>query len=319
MLSRHAEDLYWAGRYIERAEDTARMLDVTYHGLLESPDTGSEQAWRDLLTVLYLDATFPHEQVTAANVTRFLVLDDTNPGSIVSSVARARENTRGVRDRVSTEFWEAVNRLYLDLQGRDLERDLATQPYEVYRMVKTRCQTISGVAFETMPRDDGYRFQLLGRMLERAEMTCRMLSVRYSEPDEAKAARQFHEWVTVLKSVSAFEAYLKEHRAAVDADRVLEFLLVSADFPRSVLFCLRDAEEELDALVSAERRTAAQRLLGKARAKLEFFDVAEVVEEGLEPFLEGLQEEIWRVGDAIDAHFFKSGADLALHAYEAIT
>ncbi len=317
MLSRHAEDLYWAGRYIERAEDTARLLDVTYHGLLESPPAEAPAAWRELLDVLFLQGAFGDPAaINAATVTRFLVLDPDNHGSILAAVARARENVRGVRDRVSTELWEAINTFYLELVDRDLPADLADRPYEVYRLVKHECQAIAGVANETMPRDDGYRFLVLGRMIERAEMTCRMLAVRYARLRRG-AGPAFHQWVAVLKSVSAYEAYLKEHRAAMDATRVLEFLLLSPDFPRSVLFSLSTAETHLADLIAPGAGAAATRLLGMARARLEFCEVDEVLAGGLDDFLEEVQTEIWRVDQAIDRHFFRSGADLDLHAYEA--
>ncbi len=317
MLSRHAEDLYWAGRYVERAEDTARLLDVTYHGLLESPPGEAPAAWRELLDVLFLqDAFSGPEGVSASTVTDFLVLDASNPGSIVATVERARENVRGVRDRVSTELWEAINTFHLELRDRDLAADLADRPYEVYRLVKHECQAIAGVANETMPRNDGYRFFVLGRMIERAEMSCRMLAVRYARLRRSAAGPAFHQWVAVLKSVSAYEAYLKEHRAAMDPTRVLEFLLLSPEFPRSVLFCLRAAESELGALIPDAEGAPATRALGMVRARLEFCDIDEILAEGLDEFLEAIQDEIFRVDQAIDRHFFHSGTDLDLHFYE---
>ncbi len=314
MLSRHAEDLFWTGRYIERAEDTARLLDVTYHKLLESSPGEATATWREVLEVLYLDDEFAGDDGDAFAVTEFLVLDPDNAGSIWSAVARARENARGLRDRISTELWEAINTFNLELRARDLSAELATQPYQAYRWVKNCCQMIAGVAAETMPRNDGYRFLLLGRMLERAEMTCRLLAVRYHRLGGG-ATIDFHWWLALLNSVSAFEAYLKEHRAALDAHRILEFLLLSPDFPRSVLFCLRAAESELDALIGDDVRITAQRLLGRVRARVEFSDVAELMEEGLNGWLDALQEDIWDVGEAIDVHFFRHGADLDLHAY----
>ncbi len=166
-----------------------------------------------------------------------------------------------------------------------------------------------------MPRDDGYRFLLLGRMIERAEMTCRMLAVRYSRLRAAGTAA-YHQWVAALKSVSAYEAYLKEHRAALDPTRVLEFLLLSPTFPRSVLFSLQAAESQLADLMPADEVAPAPRLLGMVRARLEFCDVADVLAEGLHEFLEEVQEEIYGVDQAIDEHFFRAGTALDLIAYE---
>jgi len=180
VLARLAENLFWAGRYIERAEDTARMVDVTYHTQLESPYGEVELAWQQLLDVLHLRAAYgaPIEPLT---VMRFLVLDADHPGSITASVTRARENIRSVRELVSTELWEAVNDLHLALDARDLGRELSEQPFELFRTVRRMSMTIYGVASETMPRDEGWRFMALGRLLERAEMTCRLIDVRYAQ------------------------------------------------------------------------------------------------------------------------------------------
>ena len=160
MLARHAESLFWMGRYMERAEDTARMLDVTYHGLLESPPEEATRSWLDLLSVLNLDQVFAerNDEASAGHVSEFLVLDDKNAGSIVSPSDTARENARTVRELISTELWEALNTFCLELRARNLRADLEDQPYELYGLVKRRCQMVAGVAAETMARDDGWRF-----------------------------------------------------------------------------------------------------------------------------------------------------------------
>ena len=196
MLARHAESLFWAGRQIERAEDTARMLDVTYHGLLEAMPWEAERSWKDLLKVLWLDRPFAEleQGVRAATVSEFLVFDPDNPGAIVSAVSSARENARAARELISSELWQAINTFHLELRSRNLRADVEARPHELYEFVKRSCQTISGVAVETMPRDDGWRFLQLGWMLERAEMTCRLLDVRYSQL--VSAGR--HRWVPPL-------------------------------------------------------------------------------------------------------------------------
>jgi uncharacterized alpha-E superfamily protein len=319
MLSRHAEDLFWAGRYIERAEDTARLLDVTYHGLLESPLADASAAWRELLEVLSLEQRFAerHAAVTGAGVSEFLVLEGANPGAITSAVSRARENARNVRERISSELWEAINTFHLELRGRDLREDLERQPYQLYALVKNRCQTIAGVASETMSRDDGWRFLLLGRMLERAEMTCRLLSVRFGTQASSGLHADVHYWMAVLKSVAAFEAYLKVKRAEIERTDVLEFLLLSREFPRSVLFCLRASERELSQLGGGRQPSRPERLLGRLRADLEFSDVGEMLEHGLPDALETLQDGILAVADAVAAQFFRGSHSPALHAFEA--
>lgn len=318
MLSRHAESLFWIGRYIERAEDTARMLDVTYHNVLESPPAESTRVWQELLEVLFLEGNLEPEHLNAAQVSRFLVADLENPGSIAAAIGFARENARGVRDRISTELWETINRFYLDLREMDLGARLDVHPYEVFRFARERCQMIAGVAAQTMARDDGYRFILLGLMLERAEMACRLLTVRYARLLRAGGPMAFHAWLAVLKSLSAYEAYIKEHRAAFDAARVLEFLMLSPDFPRSVLFSLRVAETQLKELVGEGNEPDLVRLMGRVRAEAEFCDINEVLGTGLDQYLDSLQDDIYRVASAIDIHFFKAGTDLDLRSYEAI-
>lgn len=316
MLARLAENLFWAGRYLERAEDTALMLDVTYHGRLESPPEEVGIVWWGLLEVLHLADVFSerHDQATDQTVAEFLVLDQGNPGSIAASVGLVRENMRSVRELVSTELWQAVNTFWLDLRARDLRSDLAEQPHELYRTVKLRCHTIYGVASETMPRDDGWRFMVLGRMLERAEMTCRLLNVRCAQLTASPHAG-FHDWVGVLKSASGFEAYRKSYKATMDPDRVVEFLLTGEHFPRSVLFCLRAAEANLAKLGPLGVVTPPQRLLGRLRAELEYRDIDELLSD-LHRFLDSAQEQVWAVAEAVADQFFRHDlhAELQVHA-----
>jgi uncharacterized alpha-E superfamily protein len=318
MLARLAENLFWAGRYIERAEDIALLLDVTYHGLLESPPAEASAAWKDLLDVLQVGDAFAAtgRPLDATGVSEFLVLEESIPVSIISCVAHTRENGRSVRELVSSELWQTINSFYLDLQARDLRTDLARNPHELYGTVKLRCQTIYGVASETMPRDDGWRFMMLGRMLERAEMTCRLLNVRYAQLTASPHAG-FHDWVGVLKSASAFEAYRKSYKARMDPAQVVQFLLFREDFPRSVLFCLRAAESGLGKLGPLGQVTRPQRLLGRIRAELEFRDIEELLDEGLHEFLDRVQEQVWLVADAVADQFFRHElrSDLELHAH----
>ncbi|HEY7469727.1 MAG TPA: alpha-E domain-containing protein [Acidimicrobiia bacterium] len=314
MLSRHAEDLFWLGRYVERAEDTARMLDVTYHNLLESPTTPEATAWSELLEVLYLDKTYSGPLQGRA-VSAYLVADRGNAGSIVSAVGRARDNARGLRDRISTELWEAINVFYLDLARTEFVIAVEKQAYEVFRTIKSRCQLISGVAAQTMPRDEGYRFMLLGWLLERAEMTCRLLAVRYARLAAREEKMGFHAWVSVLKSVSAYEAYLKTHDASLDPTDVLEFLLLDQEFPRSVLYCLQHVERLYDQLEGPDEHSSAERAIGRVRARAQYCDIEAIVNEGLDEFLEDLQKEIYEVSNEIEEQYFRAGTDLQLHSY----
>jgi uncharacterized alpha-E superfamily protein len=321
MLSRHAEHLFWTGRYVERAADTARMLDVTYHGLLGEPVAEARQGWLDLLDVLHLGRQFAdtHQVVDARTVSNFLVVDPTNPGAIVPCVHKARENARSVRELVSTELWESINNFWLELQVRDLARDLDQQPYELYGLVRRRCQEVAGTATETMPHDDGWRFLLLGSMLERAEMTCRLLNVRFAPFTEGEDELGFHQAVHVLKSASASEAFRRAHPAAMTLENVIEFLLMSPTFPRSVLFCLQSAETELLQLDAPGRLSRALRVLGRRRADLEFADVAELLAGDIHAFLDEVQNDVRRAAELVAVQFFRHAEEFAVfHSLESI-
>jgi uncharacterized alpha-E superfamily protein len=326
MLARLAENLFWAGRYVERAEDTARMVDVTYHTLLESPFGEAGRAWEQLLEVLHLRSTWEERGLgstaDAEAVVRFLVLDPENAGSIAAATARARENVRSVRELVSSELWEAVNDLHLEIRSRDLDRDVAEQPSELLRLVRNASMAIYGVASETMPRDAGWRFLALGRLIERAEMTCRLIDVRYGQLDSLRVPTRrdvvvedggFHHWVAVLKSASSFEAYRRRYRASTDPVDVIEFLLLADDMPRSVVYCLTSAMRQLEAL-SGGRPSRAVRLLGRTTSSLQYRDVAELLDEDLHEFLEDVQLRIQEVAEAVADEFFRHQPPGAMHA-----
>jgi uncharacterized alpha-E superfamily protein len=333
MLARLAENLFWAGRYVERAEDTTRMVDVTYHTLLESAPDVAAHTWEQLLDVLHVHGAFGDEPIDPDRVVRFLVLDPANPGSITASISRARENTRSVRELVSSELWEAVNDLHLALRSRDLEEELEDQPFSLFRAIRRDCMTIYGVASETMPRDEGWRFMALGRLLERAEMTCRLIDVRYAQlealaapsgrlagegergPQSADRA-DFQYWITVLKSASAFEAYRRRYRSSMDPADIVEFLLLEPDLPRSVLYSLTSAMRQLESLAEG-RASRATRQLGRTTASLQYRDVSELFDVGLHSFLDGVQNQIAEVAETVADEFFRHHPSGVMHAIAA--
>lgn len=319
MLARHAEDLFWAGRYLERAEDTARLLDVTYHGVLEGTAGDPAEAWQELLEVLQLQHAYRalHGPVTASAVEDFLVLDESNASSIMAAFAHARDNGRNVREHLSTELWEALNSSYLELRRDESAAELAAHPHEFYRRVRGLCHHVAGAASETMARRDAWRFLLLGRLLERAEMTCRLLSVRFPREPEPTAPHELHHWLVVLNSVSALESYTRAFGAEILPVRVLELLLLSPDFPRSVLFCLRAAEAQLAELEGGAATARVQRTLGRIRAELEFLDVAELLARAGDDPLERTQLAIREVADRIEDAYFARGPIPERHVYES--
>lgn len=313
MLARHAESLFWAGRYLERAEQTARLLDVTYHGSLQVAGDETRDAWAAVLDILQSRTDFERRRrpIDETSVCEFLVLDRTNPGCIVSSIAAARENFRTVREHLSTEMWESLNRFHLDLQARNLSADLAGEPYVLYELVKVRCQTVSGVANQSMPRDEGYSFLQLGWMIERALLTCRLLDVNYPSlsPDN------YDSLLLTLRSASSLEAYRRSFQSSTNPMHVVAFLLQAPQFPRSVLFCLQQAESSLANIPLAPgARSRARRLLGRIRSELEFADVNELAANGLGEALDSLQWDIGEVADVVASQYFRVGDEFSLHS-----
>jgi uncharacterized alpha-E superfamily protein len=247
MLSRIAESLYWFGRYIERAEDTARILDVHYHLLLEDPEVNEAAACRALLEVMGVGDEAKGITLDADSVTRLLAYDPIYGGSIVGAISAAWENGRGAREAVSAEMWRCLN---------------ATD------WIKERSAIMAGLADSTMSRDDGWRFLVLGRSVERVDMTTRLLSARHREGWGTAG------WITTLRCCSAHEAYLRTYHQAVDASLAAEFLLLDRLFPRSLFHALSTAEQCLAELDPRFGRTGledeARRTLGRARTGLEF-------------------------------------------------
>src|ERR1700737_4695008 len=301
MLARNAEALYWIGRYVERADDTARILDVTVHQLLEDSSVAPDQASRTLLRVLGIEP--PKTALDVWSLTDIVAYSrDTDGGcSIVNAISAARENARGAREVTSTEIWECLNTTYNALA----ERERAAKrlgPHEFLSFVEGRAAMFAGLADSTLSRDDGYRFMVLGRAIERVDMTVRMLLSRVGDSASSPA------WVTVLRSAGAHDTYLRTYRGVLDANRVVEFILLDRLFPRSVFYSLKMAEHNLDELlhnpysrigITAE----AQRLLGQARSELEFVEPG-VLLESLEMRLASLQKTCYDVGEALAVQYF---------------
>ncbi len=316
MLSRIAESLFWVGRYLERAEDTTRILDVQIHQLLEGSTQDEDLASRVLRSVMGV----PDGAGTAAQgagspeldlgaVTALLAFDTTQPSSIVSSLVGARENARGVRESISSELWECLNATYVALDQR-VATARAIGPHAFFRFakfVKERVALGNGIAESTMSRDDGWHFLVLGRSLERADMTVRLLGVRLNLPESAA------DWVTTLRCCSAHEAYLRTYHGSVDAAHATEFLLLDRLFPRSAYFALATAEDCLGALGTDRGRVAsgdqARRILGRARGALEHRQIDELVED-LPAHLETLQQACSQAALAVAERFFHREAEL---------
>ncbi|MFV0495986.1 alpha-E domain-containing protein [Mycobacterium sp.] len=301
MLARNAEALYWIGRYVERADDTARILDVVVHQLLEDSSVDPDPASRLLLKVLGIEA--PDYQLDVWSLTDLVAFKPNTSGgcSIVDAVLGARENARSAREVTSSETWECINTTYHALP----ERERAAKrlgPHEFLSFIEGRAAMFAGLADSTLSRDDGYRFMVLGRAIERVDMTVRLLLSRVGDSASSPT------WVTLLRSTGAHDTYLRTYRGALDAARVVEFMMLDRLFPRSVFYSLRLAEHNLAELLNKQHSrvgatTEAQRLLGQARSELEFVAPGALLET-LEHRLAGLQKTCRDVGGALEAQYF---------------
>ncbi len=316
MLSRIAESLYWFGRYVERAEHTARLLDVNYHAIVEAPlATGGRsivaEQWAPLLASTGSEEGFRmhFDRADSNSVPHWLTLHPDNPVSIRASLSFARENARALRDRISTEMWEAVNRAYLDLaQSPNLWDEADLHDYCV--AVREASHLLLGIAHATLLRDDGWSFLRAGHYLERGGSTVRLLQVRQRgvRPDEpVSAGLAMHRAMALLRSASAYEAFRKRHHGSPDQHSISAFLLLDPSFPRSLLYCAHHLDlvlQEIGLRHPPERSREAQRQAGWLTAQLRFCaDVREILERH-SPGLDELGLRLADLSDEIGRSYF---------------
>ena len=297
MLSRIAESLFWIGRYVERADDTARILEAFLAGMLSDPWLDEDAACRALLAIL--GSPPPHDgRLSGGDVLESMGFDLDNPSSIAGALAAARDNARGARETISSEMWECLNVTWHSLQSRRVAAEHLGHGLFL-GFVRERAAVLTGLAESTMSRDDGWRFLVLGRNLERVDMTARLLSIQSLE--------YAPEWRTVLRACGADESFLRTHGGEVVPQRVAEFLLLDRLFPRSALHALTDAEECLEAPAPSTERAgmadAARRPVGQARTRLEYADAATLMDE-LPTHLRSLQRACAAASAAVTARYF---------------
>ncbi len=312
MLSRVADSIFWMGRYVERAENVARFIDVNLHMILDLP-VGSAEQWEPLIITSGDHEAFAARYGAAAtqeNVVRFLTFDAENPNAILSCLRAARENARSIREIISSEMWEQVNTFYLMVSAPDAVRRAKESPHEFFTQIKMASHLFEGLTLTTMSHGEPWHFCRLGRLLERADKTTRLLDVKYFMllPRLTDVGSPFDDiqWSAVLRSASGFEMYRKRY-GRIAPDRVVDFLLLDREFPRAVHACLIGGEESLHAISGTPAgtfRNAAERRLGQLRAELGYARVDDVVVGGLHEFLDGLQVKLNLVGEAIFDTFF---------------
>jgi uncharacterized alpha-E superfamily protein len=306
MLSRIAESLYWIGRYVERAEDTSRILDVHLSLLLDDPWAPEGVVCASLLSAMGHE---PEGPVTTADVLDSLAWDSSTPASVLGSISAARENARRCREVVSAELWENINVTWHEAS----RTSHLLQPHSFLTWVRERSAAFNGVADATLSRDEAWYFLILGRSLERADMTARLAAAR------ALAGTAGPSWVTLLQSCGAYQAFLRSARGAVDDRRSVEFLLLDPLFPRSLMSALVQAEQCLEELAghvtNAERGRVgeAHRVLGQIRSELEYAPTAELFDDIYE-VMERVQSACSVTSDAIARRYFPQGVVTAWQA-----
>ncbi len=311
MLSRVAESIYWMARYVERAENLARFIDVTLNVILDQPHTVDQQ-WEPLVRTTGDEEYFREHYgtATADTVLHFLTFDAEYPHSILSSLAGARENARTVREAISSEAWEQLNEFYHFVRDTANGGISGPDQMEFYLGVKQHSHLFNGILDATLPRGKGWHFANLGRLIERADKTSRILDVKYftllPRIQDIGTTLDDLQWSAVLRSVSAFEAFRKRYHT-ITVHRVVEFLVLDVSFPRSISFCVNHADESLHQIVGSPLGSYSnlpEQLMGRLKAQLAYADVDTVINQGLHEFVDHLQSELNHIGGAVHETFF---------------
>jgi uncharacterized alpha-E superfamily protein len=313
MLSRTADHLFWMSRYTERAENTARMLDVNYQtSLLPQSAAVAQFGWQGLLSISELLPSYAalHDEIKPKEVMDFMVKDEDNPSSIISCLRAARENARAVRGTLTTEVWETQNQTWLEVNRMLRQGEFERDPAQFFEWVKFRSHLSRGVTVGTMLMDEALYFMRLGTFLERADNTARLVDVKFHavQSDFFGAASEkdqeydFYHWSAILRSVSAFEVYRKVYRDVITPERVAELLILRPDMPRSLHASLNEVVHNL-ALVASERSNETQRRAGKLRADLQYGRIDEILATGLHAFLTQFLDRVNELGAQISRDF----------------
>ncbi|MDR3378502.1 MAG: alpha-E domain-containing protein [Verrucomicrobiae bacterium] len=312
MLSRVANSLYWMSRYIERAENIARIVDVNLQLLLDLHNLDEERLAKHWLPIVQTTGDEKqffalHHKATAQNVIEFLVFQMENPNSIISSICQARENARMVRDQITIELWEELNRLYWFVRTPEARQAWKESPSDFFQQIKASSLLISGLSYATLIHNEGWWFGQAGKYIERADKISRILDLRYQTlPAKGLPASVSEtdalEWSAILRSCSAWDAYKTLHGAEVSPRLVAEFLLLNEDFPRSVRFCvdeLNAALRRISGVPEGKFCNDAEKLAGRLAAELQFATIDEIFAAGLHDYLDRLQGQLNDIGAAL--------------------
>jgi uncharacterized alpha-E superfamily protein len=311
MLARVADSIYWMSRYVERAENVARFIEVNLNLMLDLP-VGSAQQWQPLVDTTGDASEFAERYgaATQRNVIQFLTFDQENVNSVRSCLRAARENARSVREIISSEMWEQLNEFYLMVNSAAADAGSRSDPQVLFAKVRRGGHLFTGVTDATMTHNESWNFCRLGRMLERADKTSRILDVKYflllpTAADVGTTSDDI-QWAAVLRSASAFEMYRKSH-GRIARDRIVHFLLFEKEFPRAIQYCLVRARESVHAISGTPEgmfRYPVERLLGELCSELAYARIETIILAGLHEYLDRLQTKMNEVGNGISETFF---------------
>jgi uncharacterized alpha-E superfamily protein len=311
MLSRVAHSLYWMSRYIERAENIARLLEVNLQFLLDFQglnDAKLKEHWDSIILSSGEEDLFAeHYQIaTSRTVTEFLAFDLRNPSSILACVFSARENARMIRDQISAEMWETLNELYLYLKSQNTAEVWSAGPHEFFARIKQASHLFQGLTDATYSRSEGWEFIQFGKFIERADKATRILDVKYHillpNASDVGGAIDTAQWQAVLRSASALEAYRRAHVSAILPWKAAEFLIFSDSFPRSLHYCAVQFEEFLRRILGetgARPKSDAARASRRLLADLQSLSIADVIAQGLHEFLQEIQTTLDTIGEEV--------------------
>ena len=314
MLSRVAESLYWMARYAERAEHGARLMRVRLEAMIEQGERESSEGWRRTLYAL-ADADPEDPAAEPRDITFRTAFDRDNPSSLVSSIVAARDNARQVRDLISSEMWEQINRQYLRITQLDYDWIWSGNPVQTFIDIGDGIWMFQGITQSTMRHGEGFDFIELGTHIERAQLIARLLDVYLSPPQEDGPKFQtpgYFDWITLLKSCTGFEAYAKVYTAQISPRKIAEFLIFDPEFPHSVRFAVDKVQSALEQIAPGApqtRRAACARMAGRLKAFVDFGSMDEVAAQGIQPFLASVLKQCEAIHEMVYKTYISYGLE----------
>lgn len=313
MLARDADSVYWMSRYVERAEHVARILLVSSNLLTDIGHLDEdlvEQQWQSILTILQVPGDVPGDGPMRGRVAQFMTFDEENPSSLITCVSRARENARTIRETISQEMWECLNVLYWSLRADDAHHRFEESPDDFFQAVMKGSMLFQGITDQTLTHDQRWMFTQVGKFLERASVTARVIATKYdilcaAEPLETPI-RNIH-WMAALRTCASIEAYRRHYIGDMDPTRVAAFMILEGNFPRSIRFCVSHAHEMI-ARVRSETNPrsieTAERVLGQLKTQLDYAQVEEIVAVGIPGYLQKIQDAVAEAARAVQSGYF---------------